>query len=154
MINQAIHSIDLLQWICGIPESVVAYTTNISLKKEIEVEDTAFALFKLKNGGNIVVNATNSAKFCFPIYYMFKTERDIVELSNDNIIINGKFIVKEDATPLFGKEEWGVGHQNLIFDFYNCLEKNIPFSIGFHEAQTSIRMVVAMYQSHGQEINI
>ena len=46
LINQAIHTLDLMQWICGEPTSVCANTYNYSLKDVIEVEDTAVALFK------------------------------------------------------------------------------------------------------------
>jgi predicted dehydrogenase len=154
MINQAIHGLDLLQWLCGMPESVTAYTTNIALKNEIEVEDTAFGLFKLKNGGRMIINATNAASFCFPIYYMFRASGHTVELSADNIIIDGQFITKSDGLPIFGKEVWGVGHVNLIKNFYDCLERNEKFSIDFYEASRVIKMVLAMYRSNGQEIKI
>lgn len=135
MINQAIHGLDLLQWICGMPETVTAYTHNVSLKNIIEVEDTAFGLFKLKNGGNFIVNATNAASYTFPVYYMFRTENDTVEFSADNITINGRSITKSDGYPVFGKEVWGTGHIDLIKNFYDCLEKGEKFPIGFEEAK-------------------
>ena len=53
MINQAIHTLDLLQWICGMPEYVTAHVSNDSLKGVIEVEDTASALFECKGGKRI-----------------------------------------------------------------------------------------------------
>ena len=46
MINQAIHTLDLLQWICGMPVCVTAHVSNDSLQGIIEVEDTASALFE------------------------------------------------------------------------------------------------------------
>lgn len=154
MINQAIHGLDLMQWLCGMPESVTAYTTNIALKNEIEVEDTAFGLFRLKNGGKMVVNATNAASFCFPIYYMFRASGHTVELSADNIIIDGQFITKSDGLPIFGKEVWGVGHVNLIKNFYDCLESGKKFSIGYDEGKNAVKLVLAMYRSNGKEIKI
>ncbi len=154
MINQAIHSLDLMQWICGMPESVIAYTSNIALKNKIEVEDTAFGLFRLKNGGTLVVNATNAAAKSLPSYYIFKTDNDTIQLSGDNIIHNGEFINKSDGLPLFGKVEWGVGHVKLIRDFYNCLETGKKFSIGFDEAKNVIKLILAMYRSNGQEVKI
>ena len=154
MINQAIHGLDILQWLCGMPECVTAYTANVSLKNVIEVEDTAFGLFKMKNGGKFVVNATNAASFCFPIYYMFRASGHTVELTADNIIIDGKFITKSDGLPIFGKEVWGVGHISLIKNFYNCLESGEKFSIGFDEGKNAVKLVLAMYRSNGQEIKI
>ena len=154
MINQAIHGLDVLQWLCGMPESVVAYTANIALKDEIEVEDTAIGIFKMKNGGKFVVNATNAASYSFPVYYLFRASGHTIELSSDNIIIDGQFISKSDGVPLFGKEVWGVGHVNLVKNFYECLSSGEKFSIGFDEAKNAVKLVLAMYRSNGQEIKL
>ena len=154
MINQAIHSLDLLQWFCGMPETVIAHCSNNSLQGVIDVEDTAFGRFTLKNGGNFIINATNSAASCFPIVLMFQSKTDAVELSGDNLIVNGKFVTKSDGTPIFGKEEWGVGHNNLIREFYNCLEKGEKFPIDFYEASKTVKLILKMYESNGKKINI
>lgn len=154
MINQAIHSLDLLQWFCGMPESVVAHCSNNSLKNVIDVEDTAFGRFTLKNGGNFIINATNSAASCFPIVLMFQSKTDAVELSGDNLIVNGKFVTKSDGAPIFGKEEWGVGHDKLIREFYNCLENGKKFPIDFYEASKTVKLILKMYQSNGEKVNI
>ena len=154
MINQAIHSLDLLQWFCGMPESVIAHCSNNSLQGVIDVEDTAYGLFSLKNGGNFVINATNAAKNCFTIISMFHAGDDTVELSGDNLIVNGKFVTKSDGTPIFGKEEWGVGHNNLIREFYNCLEKGEKFPIDFYEGSKTVKLILKMYESNGKKINI
>ena len=154
MINQAIHSLDLLQWFCGMPETVIAHCSNNSLQGVIDVEDTAFGRFTLKNGGNFIINATNSAASCFPIVLMFQSKTDAVELSGDNLIVNGKFVTKSDGTPIFGKEEWGVGHNNLIREFYNCLENGKKFPIDFYEASKTVKLILKMYQSNGEKVNI
>ena len=154
MINQAIHSLDLLQWFCGMPESVIAHCSNNSLKNVIDVEDTAFGRFTLKNGGNFIINATNSAASCFPIVLMFQSKTDAVELSGDNLIVNGKFVTKSDGAPIFGKEEWGVGHDKLIKEFYNCLENGKKFPIDFYEASKTVKLILKMYQSNGEKVNI
>jgi len=49
LLNQGIHSIDILQWLAGMPRSVCG--TVASLKHGIEVEDFASALLKYDNGG-------------------------------------------------------------------------------------------------------
>ena len=154
MINQAIHSLDLLQWFCGMPETVIAHCSNNSLQGVIDVEDTAYGLFSLKNGGNFVINATNAAKNCFTIISMFHAGDDTVELSGDNLIVNGKFVTKSDCTPIFGKEEWGVGHNNLIREFYNCLERGEKFPIDFYEGSKTVKLILKMYESNGKKINI
>lgn len=154
MINQAIHGLDILQWLCGYPVAVTAYTSNISLKNEIEVEDTAIGIFEMQNGGKFVVNATNAASYCFQVYYMFRASGHTIELSADNIIIDGEFITKSDGLPIFGKEVWGVGHVNLVKNFYECLERGEKFSIGFDEGKNAVKLVLAMYRSNGQNIKL
>jgi len=154
MINQALHHLDILQFICGMPESVIANTANYSLQGKIEVEDTAFGLFKLSDGGNFIIQATNAAKHCFPIGLLFHSGSDTVELSADNIIVNGKFLTLSNGLPLFGKEEWGTGHYNLITDFYDCLKTGRKFAVDFYEGSKVVRLVLKMYQSHGNEIKI
>jgi predicted dehydrogenase len=49
LLNQAPHNLDLWQWICGMPESVIGYC-DIAKYHEIEVEDDATILTRYKNG--------------------------------------------------------------------------------------------------------
>ena len=154
MINQAIHSLDILQWLCGMPESVLAHVSNNSLKDTIEVEDTAFGIFSLENGRNFVVHATNAAKSSFPVYMAFNSGSDTIELSADNLIVNGNFVTKENGEPIFGKTEWGSGHAILIREYYEALKNGEKFPIDFYEARNSIRLILKMYESNGSKINI
>ncbi len=154
MINQAIHSLDILQWLCGMPQNVLAHVSNNSLQDKIEVEDTAFGIFSINEDRNFVVHATNAAKNSFPVYMAFSSGKDTVELSGDNIIVNGNFVTKENGAPLFGKTEWGSGHAILIREYYEALKNGEKFPIDFYEAQNSIRLILKMYESNGSEINI
>ena len=49
LLNQAPHNLDLWQWICGMPDSVIGYC-DIAKYHEIEVEDDATILTRYKNG--------------------------------------------------------------------------------------------------------
>src|ERR671911_898269 len=60
LINQAIHSIDLLQWLMGEVVEVTAYTGLIAHER-IEVEDTAVALFKVADRALGTIVATTAA---------------------------------------------------------------------------------------------
>ena len=65
MVNQAPHQIDLLQWYMGDVDEIYGVWKNLN-HPYIEVEDTAVAVIKFKNGGvgNIVVsNSQNPALF-------------------------------------------------------------------------------------------
>jgi len=63
LVNQAPHQLDLLLWYLGEPEEVFGYWANLN-HPYIEVDDTALAVIRFKNGalGNLVVsNSLNPA---------------------------------------------------------------------------------------------
>ena len=154
MINQALHTLDLLQWMCGMPKSVKATTANHSLQGKIEVEDTAFGLFTVDDETNFVMSATNSAKYSFPIVLNFASENDVMQITMDNVILNGEFYVKKDGKSAIGKEVWGTGHVKLIGDYYKKLSNGEKFPIDFYEASKVVKLILAMYSSNGEEILI
>src|SRR5437762_3574542 len=60
LMNQAIHNVDLLQWLMGDVESVHAMTATLAHER-IEVEDTAVAVLRFRNGALGVIEAATSA---------------------------------------------------------------------------------------------
>lgn len=60
LINQAIHSIDLLQWLMGSVVEVTAYTELLAHER-IEVEDTAVAILRFASGAVGTIVATTAA---------------------------------------------------------------------------------------------
>ena len=58
--NQAIHNVDLLQWLMGDVAEVVAFTGTLAHER-IEVEDTGVAAIRFKNGALGTIEATTSA---------------------------------------------------------------------------------------------
>lgn len=59
LMNQSIHSIDLLQWLMGRVRSVMAYTDTLAHR--METEDTAAAVLRFANGALGVISATTGA---------------------------------------------------------------------------------------------
>lgn len=57
LINQAPHNLDILQWICGMPESVYA-VCGVGRYHDINVEDDATLLMRYKNGATAVFIAS------------------------------------------------------------------------------------------------
>ena len=60
LMNQAIHSVDLLVWLMGDVVEVTAKTALLAHKR-IEVEDVANAILRFKNGALGVIEATTAA---------------------------------------------------------------------------------------------
>jgi len=61
MVNQAPHQIDLLHWFMGPVEELFGYWENLN-HPYIEVEDTAIAVMRFKNGGLGSIVLSNSQK--------------------------------------------------------------------------------------------
>jgi UDP-N-acetyl-2-amino-2-deoxyglucuronate dehydrogenase len=59
LMNQSIHSIDLLQWLMGRVKSVVAYTDT--LVHRMQTEDVAVAVLRFSNGALGTIAATTGA---------------------------------------------------------------------------------------------
>ena len=60
LMNQAIHNVDLLQWLMGDVDTVQALTATLAHHR-IEVEDTAVAALRFKNGALGMIEAATSA---------------------------------------------------------------------------------------------
>ncbi len=154
MINQAIHTLDLLQWIVGMPESVTAHISNDHLKNEIEVEDTATALFYLPDGRRFNLFATTACGDSFPAQLHIRTAaRDKLYADGTVLLKNGEPI-HLDIRESGEKAVWGTGHARLIADFYACIGSDRRFPIDAEEGSRAIRLVLSMYESNGKNTKI
>ena len=61
-------------------------------------------------------------------------------------------MTKTDGLPLFGKEEWGVGHRQPRARIYACLREKRKFPIDFYEGKKVVELILALYASRGKEI--
>ena len=155
MINQALHTLDLMQWICGFPTHVVAHTANDTLKGVIEVEDTASAVFECENGVRFNFFATNAATASLPVQIQIKLNTgDLIDAQNEQFCFNHELIASKNQMSAVGKHVWGDGHKALIRDFYNHVSTKKPFPIGFDEGEKVIRLILSMYASNGNRITI
>ncbi len=59
LMNQAIHNVDLLQWLMGPVTHITGFTAMLAHER-IEVEDTAVACLRFANGALGVIQATTS----------------------------------------------------------------------------------------------
>ena len=155
MINQALHTLDLLQWICGMPTHVVAHIANDHHQGQIEVEDLATARFECENGTLINFYATTAAGKSFPAHIRFRlNNKQTLHAENDLLTLNGEILRDPNREDGIGKSVWGNGHKALISDFYRCVEEKVPFPIDAEEGGKVIRLILAMYASNGDRISI
>ena len=152
VINQALHTLDLLQWFCGMPSSVNASISNVN-HEYIEVEDTARARF-VYNGGVFEFYASISHNDDFAIQMMLITADKRIIITDKNLIVNGEAIPFKTVKTQNVKECYGSGHMNLIADYYDCIRSGKHFEIDANEASKVIRLTLGIYNSKGKTINI
>ncbi len=152
LINQALHTLDLMQWMLGMPTEVTARCDNLTLKDTIEVEDTASLVCKGEN--NFSFYATNGGACYFPVSVSVKTETENVQ------VIPGKFIAPDRTIDFakngecFGKSCYGSGHEGLNRDFYDCVKTGRHFEIDGAEGAKVVRIILFAYQSDSQPVKI
>lgn len=155
LINQALHTLDLLLWICGMPKCVTAHTFCDSLSDIIEVEDTVTARFELADGTHWNFFASNACGADFdPRFDVKLSDGRKINASNKLITIDNEVLNQKAKETYSGKAVWGSGHTKLIDDFYRSLKDGKKFSIGFDEASKVIRLIFATYRSNGKKIDI
>ena len=141
LINQAVHTLDLLSYLGGTIESVSANTTNFSLKDTIETEDTVTAYLKYKSGATGLLFATNAYRYHPTPELEFVFENGIARYNNDTLYIDNK-IVCQDRTATGEKSYYGMGHGILCREFY---DENKHFNI--YDAENTMRTLFAIYES-------
>jgi len=172
LINQAIHSIDLLQWLIGPVVEVTAYT-GLLAHERIEVEDTAVAILKFSGGalGNIV--ATTAA-------YPGLTARIAVHGDKGSAVIDddelryfhaagehqegdaygagGDENQAEQVMKRYGEVESRPGagadpgslsmaHREQIQDFVEAVREDREPSIDLEEGRKPLAIIQAIYES-------
>jgi predicted dehydrogenase len=151
MINQAIHTLDLLQWFIGNPVRIKGTADNRFLRDVIEVEDTAEAAILFENGVRTFFFATNSYQDS-PVELELVCENAVIKLSGVLTVqySNGDTETVRDVHPRTGeKAYYGVGHMSLIDDFYSSLAQGRPFPVDGRQGIEAVRLVRALYDSSG-----
>jgi predicted dehydrogenase len=152
MINQAIHSLDLILWFCGMPVKIKGNIANNNLQDIIEVETKAE--FKMFGTYTAEFFASNENSNNNPIELEIISNNYLIKIVGRDIYVNNCFQNLPNLGQLRGKDYWGAGHQSLIKDFYDSVLHQKPFSIGIEEAKKALIVIWALYKSMDKEIII
>jgi len=148
MINQAIHTLDLLCFLLGKPIAVTATCANHHLKGIIDVEDSSEGLIEF-NGGKIAnFYATTSAKQHNTTSLLIVTKERVIEIRNSNFYINGERINDSShGATYYGKPCYGTGHMLLIKEFYDALTHSSEMPVPLNESTDALKVIFAAYDS-------
>jgi UDP-N-acetyl-2-amino-2-deoxyglucuronate dehydrogenase len=152
LINQAIHTLDLMEWLLGDVVEVRGHTGRTTADGVVDVEDTAYALLEHAGGARSAVFATVANVADLPVTIDIVTERAMLHLRGDLTVTyaDGRVEVIAERRPSGGgRAYWGASHELLIADFHRTLADPAPFWIGPDEGIKSLRLVHEIYQEKG-----
>lgn len=151
LIDQAIHTIDLMQWIMGDIELLEASIDNRT-HDLIDVEDVAEATIFFKNGAVGSLYACNYYTYDADVFLEIHGEKGIARMEKDNAIIrihdkHEMRVYPEGDHEVIGKSYWGVNHKVQIDKFYTDVLEDRPVEIDGFEGRKALEIVRAIYYS-------
>ncbi len=161
LMNQAIHSVDLLVWLMGPVVEVTAFTATLAHER-IEVEDVAMATVRFANGALGVIEATTAA-------YPGSLKRIEVHGSEGSAVLEEEDITMWEFARktagdqallkrMHGKTKTGGGaadpsaighhgHTQLFKDVLTSIKKGKQPLIDGPEGRRSVEVILAIYKS-------
>jgi UDP-N-acetyl-2-amino-2-deoxyglucuronate dehydrogenase len=152
--NQASHYVDLLDWIVGPVESVMAYTGTLA--RDIEVEDTGVAAVKWRNGAMGSINVTM-------LTYPKNLEGSITLLGEKGSVVIGGVAVNEirhwefatpddmdgalDQASYETTSVYGFGHPLYYRNVIEVLRGHAQAETDGREGLKSLELLIGLYQS-------
>ena len=155
LMNQAIHTVDLMLWLLG-PVRRVSARTATSFH-QIEVEDTAVAVLEFAGGALGTFEAATSAFPGFPRRLEVTGSGGTMVLEDDRLVsidLREKGSSERDDPPFSAAASAtspvvadASAHQAVIEDFIRAVERDEQPSCNGEEGRRSVEVVEAMYAS-------
>ena len=153
VIDQAIHSIDLVNWIVNSEVENVSCSMANRGHKIVKVEDSAEGLIIYKNGARYGFYCMNNYGCDEPIEIRLYCEKGKAVFDYDDAYIYYNDGTSEEAhqdenTTEYegGKDYWGFQHIRQIHQFYKALMGKEPLEVSGEEALKTHRLVMEMYK--------
>lgn len=157
LINQAVHTLDLLlQWM-GTPVLVEASACNHHLPGVIEVEDTLEAWMTFESGEDPVracLYATNAYVSDAPVLIELTGTGGTVRVEGDAVYFRTRpeetwTVWQSQGGTVPGKDYWGRGHEACIADFYESLEGDRPYQNDLDSVKNTFETMMRIYEAAG-----
>ncbi|MBQ8323021.1 MAG: Gfo/Idh/MocA family oxidoreductase [Clostridia bacterium] len=152
VIDQAIHSIDLVNWIVNSEVESVSCSMANRGHKLVDVEDSAEGLITYINGTKYGFYCMNNYGCDEPIEIKLYCEKGKVTFNYDDAYIEYNDGSREEAHQDEKKEEykgskgyWGFQHIRQIEQFYKACLGEEPLEISGEEALKTHRLVMRLY---------
>ena len=150
LINQAIHTLDLMQLFAGKVTAIQGHVDTRRLQSVIEVEDTADATIFFESGAVGIFFATNCFSSNSPVTIEIDCEKGSLIIDGGKLLVEADDDFKEYSNSQSSayKSYWGYGHKALIDAFYqDILEGTDKGIVTAEEGIQTLRMIEAIYRS-------
>ncbi|CAN5354076.1 Gfo/Idh/MocA family oxidoreductase [soil metagenome] len=170
LMNQAIHSVDLLLWMMGDAISVTGFTAMLAHER-IEVEDTAAAVIRFKSGALGVIQATTSVHPGYPKTIAVHGDKGSAVIEQEDVLrwdfqpatpqddeVRARFAAKVGASggAADPKAISFEGHRRQLADFFEAIQKDRAPAVDGREGRKAVELICAIYESNrtGQTVQI
>ena len=159
LLDEGVHGADLLNWLFGLPNSVIATTSRATL--QLEVEDSGVAVFSY--AGGMTAELVSS--------FSFTAADSSIEIygTQGTVLVSGVDLASRDITPAgflrsyregAGEKAWRLHdvvpqfkigqfhHQNAV-TFGQCLATGAPPPASVAEGRAALLMIVKAYAAAG-----
>jgi predicted dehydrogenase len=161
LMNQAIHNVDLLSWMMGPVSHIIGLTSTLA-HEHIEVEDTAVACLRFKNGALGVIQAATSAYPGLPKTIAIHGDKGSAVIEQDDLVrwefspeteedrhIRDRFAQKTGASG--GSSNPAaishVGHARQLADFVQAIESGRFPLVDGRDGRRAVEIILAIYRS-------
>jgi predicted dehydrogenase len=163
VMNQTVHTINLMVTMLGTPVEVFAYTACLAHDR-IEVEDTAVAVVKFGSGALGIIHGTTAAYPGLDASLRVFGSKGSAIISNDELTFfhenagpapevlmpdaaNPPNQVTEEDRLTAADQALGQGHRAQLADFATAIRTGGSVRVGTAEARTSLSVILALYES-------
>ena len=171
LMNQAIHNVDLLYWLMGDVDTVQALTATLAHER-IEVEDTAVAAIRFKNGALGVIEAATSVYPGLLKRTEIHGDRGSARVDQDDVTLwefqekvpsDSEIFARMAATTSGFKAGASdprgithIGHRDQLADFLQAIDERREPLVDGREGRKSVEIIRAIYLSSrtGQAVKL
>jgi predicted dehydrogenase len=160
LMNQGIHTIDLLLWMLGAPGEVFAWSDCLA-HRDIEVEDTAVATVRFASGALAVIHGTTAAYPGLTARLQIHGDRGSAVIDDDRLAYfhaagedpaDARELLQPheaQSSPSAGADPSALSkaHTDQYRDFLQAVADNRPPLVTVAEATATLAVVCAIYES-------